>query len=120
MASSKKRGIDSATARLLAPKHRPSDPEDDPYAELRDSEVDDIEQGIREEAAALHAGFRKRNDQENDRFRRATDSEHWIAICFVTREHKEAFLRGVGGPDLGDKYIDGHEWAKRLGIELTP
>lgn len=104
-------------SRFLAPENRPSDPEPNPLDKLGDP-TDDLEQDSRDELDAVAAGFRDRMKREGDRFRRATDSEHWFAVCFVDRAAKEAFLRQLGGPDLGDKYVDGHELAKRLGYTL--
>lgn len=91
----------------------PSDPEDDPFATLGDP-TGDLEQDCADEAAALTAAFRSRTQQENDRFRRATDSEYWIAVCFTSRDDKEAFLTEFGLTDLGDKYLDGTKLAERL------
>lgn len=33
----------------------------------------------------LGAAFRARREQETARFRNATDSEYWVALCFETR-----------------------------------
>lgn len=109
---------DPRLASLLAAKHRPSDPEPDPLEHLRGQTSGSLEHDCAEETSALLAGFKDRKRRENDRFRRATDTEHWVAVCFDSREAKEAFLAAAGGLDLGDKYIDGHEFAKRLGYEL--
>ena len=44
------------------------------------------------------------------------DYEFWVAVCFQSREQKEAFLKAIKEPR--DKYIDGRKLAKRMGIEL--
>lgn len=49
----------------------------------------------------------------------ATDSEHWFAVNFETREQKEAFLRALGLFDEADKYLDGLAAAKILEGLLT-
>ena len=46
------------------------------------------------------------------------DSPHWFVAYFPNREDKEAFLTAAGLDVLGDKYIDGHQAARILGIEL--
>lgn len=46
------------------------------------------------------------------------DSEFWIAVCFQSREQKEAFLRALNLLDHGDKYLDGYVVAEKLGVEL--
>lgn len=66
----------------------------------------------------LHASFRKRAEMENDRFQNTTDSEYWFAVCFQTREQKDAFLRAMNLFLIGDKYLDGLEVAKQLGIDI--
>jgi hypothetical protein len=71
------------------------------------------------EASQVLTGFRERAKRENDRFVDATDSEFWVAICFQTRDQKEEFLRKAHLIDLGDKYLDGMDVAKALGIKLT-
>ena len=67
---------------------------------------------------AVQQGFRNRAKQESDRFALATDSEYWAAICFQTREQKEAFLSALKLLEFGDKYLDGRLVAERLGIKL--
>ena len=39
-------------------------------------------------------------------------------MCFQTREQKEAFLRAMNLFLIGDKYLDGVEVAKQLGINI--
>lgn len=67
---------------------------------------------------AVQQGFRNRAKQESDRFVLATDSEYWAAICFQTREQKEAFLSALKLLEFGDKYLDGRLVAERLGVKL--
>lgn len=102
--------------KMLAAKHRASDPEPDPLEHLRGQTTGSLETDCAEETSALLAGFKDRAKRENDRFRRATDTEHWIAVCFDSRAAKEAFLQACGGADLGDKYLDGHQLGQRLGL----
>ncbi len=66
----------------------------------------------------LQSAFSARRQEEADRFADATDSEYWFAVCFRSREHKEAFLEALDLLDIGDKYLDGHEVAKRLKVKL--
>ncbi|MCK7676346.1 hypothetical protein [Corynebacterium pygosceleis] len=72
------------------------------------------------EFSALQSEFADRAKKERKRFQDATDSEFWFAVCFKTRDEKEAFLRALGvKPKLmGDKYLDGVQLAKLMGIEL--
>ena len=68
------------------------------------------------------AAFKARAQAEADRFELATDSEFWVAIGFQSRRQKEQFLQALrdklGLKDDGDKYLDGWEVAKALGITL--
>lgn len=66
------------------------------------------EEDAEAELDALQLAYRERNAKENDRFLAATDSEFWIALCFLSREDKEAFLKKYRIIHLGDKYLDGH------------
>lgn len=66
----------------------------------------------------LQAGFRKRAKDEGKRFEQATDTEYWACLCFQTREQKEAFLKALNLLAIGDKYLDGQEVARVLGVEL--
>ena len=67
---------------------------------------------------AVQAGFRKRAADESNRFALATDTEYWACLCFQTREQKEAFLAALDLLKFGDKYLDGQEVAKQLGVAL--
>lgn len=69
---------------------------------------------------AVQAGFRVRAADESRRFALATDSEFWSALCFQTREQRDAFLAAIGALDLviDARYIDGCELAKRMGVTL--
>jgi hypothetical protein len=46
------------------------------------------------------------------------DSPHWIAVHWPSRDDKEAFLGDTGWDVLGDKYLDGHQAARILHIEM--
>jgi hypothetical protein len=60
---------------------------------------------------------RKKATQE--RFRTATDPEFYLCVCFQSREQKEEFLRLISWDDLGDKYLNGLEIARRLNVPIT-
>lgn len=87
-------------------------PEPDPLADV--DYTGDIETDALAELDALDAAFRDRRRREDRRFKQATDSEFWIALCFPSREDKERFLRKHGLIDLGDKYLDGRAVDARL------
>lgn len=66
----------------------------------------------------VQASFRERIKTENSRFQNTTDSEYWFAMCFQSREQKDAFLRAMNLFLIGDKYLNGVEVAKQLGIDI--
>ena len=89
------------------------DDDDPPVGATGNAEVDS-----QQELSAVLSGFKGRAQVENQRFLDATDSEYWFAVCFQTREQKEEFLEKLKLMEIGDKYLDGMEVAKALGIEL--
>ena len=62
--------------------------------------------------------FQDRAKVEAKRFEKATDTEYWFCCYFQTREEKEAFLKAAKLFEHGDKYLDGHFVAKKLGIQF--
>lgn len=60
---------------------------------------------------------RKKATQE--RFRVATDTDFYFSLVFQSREQKDEFLRLIQWDDLGDKYLNGLEVARRLNVPLT-
>lgn len=77
-----------------------------------------VETDAATELAAIESAFIDRRNTEDARFKNATDSEYWFAVCFKTRAHKDAFLEAVNAVRLGDKYLDGHALARLLGVPL--
>lgn len=88
------------------------DPVPDPLGEVEYS--GNLAQDAAAELTALEQGYRDRAKQESNRFRDATDSEYWFAVCFKTRAEKEAFLSKYKLDQLGDKYLDGKKVGKIL------
>lgn len=88
----------------------------DPLADVE--YTGDLAEDATRELSAMEDAYRDRAKAEADRFRDATDSEYWVAVCFKTREDKERFLAAAGLLPLGDKYLDGHALARKLGIDM--
>lgn len=77
------------------------------------------EDSASELTALKDQGFDQRRRNEANRFKQATDSEFWFAVCFESREQKETFLAALpNAKRLGDKYIDGKALATSMGISL--
>ena len=70
------------------------------------------------ELTALQQGMKDRKAAESRRFRRATDSEYWVAMAFASREEKEEFLAKWKLRRLGDKFLDGRAVDKTLSTIL--
>lgn len=92
---------------------------DDPLAEVE--YTDDLGEDCAREFTALEKGFAERAGKEKARFQNVTDSEYWFATCFRTREDKEKFLKAlrVHKNVMGDKYLDGYQLAKILGVDMS-
>lgn len=93
-----------------------AEPEPDPLADVE--YTGDLATDSEAELDALAKGFRERTKREDERFRLATDSEYWFAVCFKTREDKDAFLAAARLMAIGDKYLDGYAVARTLGIPM--
>lgn len=108
-------GQQSGTSGLFGGSAEPED--DDP-----DVEGEGIEGRATRVLSEAEQAFRERAQREADRFELATDSEYWAALCFQSRRQKEQFLQALrdrlGLRDDGDKYLDGWEVAKAMGITL--
>lgn len=65
--------------------------------------------------------FREARKHEQDRRNQLNDSEYWFAVYFPTREMKDEFLRKTDILSMldADKYVDGEELAKLIGVKLT-
>ena len=73
-----------------------------------------------QELNSVQIAFRKRLVDEKAEVALATDSEYWFCVCFQSREQKEHLLSQLKLIDIGigNRYIDGAEVAKRLGVDL--
>ncbi|MCL2089858.1 MAG: hypothetical protein FWH11_01305 [Micrococcales bacterium] len=84
----------------------------DPLADVEYG--DDLAADSAAELTAMEQAYRDRAKTEETRFRAATDSEFWFAVCFASRAEKDAFLAETGAGALGDKYLDGRALADLL------
>lgn len=95
----------------------------DDFGGLSDEEEQDdgktTEEGTKEDIAKVKSAFQQRSEAEQKRFELATDSEYWLCVCFQSRDQKEEFLQASGLEPLGDKYLDGWEVAKKLGVKIA-
>ena len=89
------------------------------YVEMPDG-VGDAEADAQKDLGELESGFRRRAADESRRFALVTDTEYWGAICFETREQRDAFFAALGVAGFGNRgrYFDGNAIADKLGIAL--
>ncbi|MEV8373000.1 hypothetical protein AB0P21_09700 [Kribbella sp. NPDC056861] len=80
--------------------------------------IADLEADAAAELDAVAQGFRDRKDREAERMELATNSDYWLCVCFATQAQRDAFLAAINWRDLGTRYLDGREIARRQGIEL--
>lgn len=102
-------------ANLLRKATAPA-PLPDPLASV-DYTGDLAEDGARE-LSALDKAFKENAKDEKRKHQKVIDTEYWVALCFESREQKEAFLQAVNLFAQGDKYLDGRLFAKRCNIAL--
>ena len=70
----------------------------------------------------VEQAFKDRAQAEEKRVLEAVDSEYWICLVFQTRGQKDEFLKACGADMsvMGDKYIEGPDFAKLIGRPVTP
>jgi hypothetical protein len=69
--------------------------------------------------SATLQSFKDRVQKEQKRFEKATDTEYWFCVYFQSRDEKESFLKNAGLLEAGDKYLDGWDVSKKLGIAIN-
>ena len=77
----------------------------------------DHEQAVDEAITELQQAFRDRNEKEQSRFKDVCDSNYYFVVCFSNRPQMEEFCKKVG-LDSDEIYIDGREFAKKIGKAL--
>lgn len=107
-------GGPTSQADLLAQLN--AEPEPDPLSGIE--YTGDLATDSTAELDELARGFRERTAREDERFRLATDSEYWFALCFKSRQEKDAFLKAARLFHIGDKYLDGLAAAAVLGVAM--
>lgn len=79
-----------------------------------------LERDAAAELDAVAQGFRDRKAKEAERMELATNSDYWFCVCFATLAQRDAFLAATGWRDLGLRYLDGRDVARRMGHDLPP
>jgi hypothetical protein len=92
--------------------------DDNPLDGLPDT--GDVQKNADQEMSAVEQEIERNRAASEERFRVAADPEFFFCVCFQSRDQKEEFLKNIGWLDeLGDKYLNGLEVARRLEIPVT-
>lgn len=81
-------------------------------------DTDDSEKDCKAMTSVASQAFKAKAKNEAKIFKDNTDTEYWFAVCFQSREQKDAFLEALDLKNHGDKYLDGQFVAKKLGVTL--
>ena len=74
-----------------------------------------------EEISETLSAFKSRAKDEESKKSNNTNSDFWFAVYFADEGQRNEFLKKINSMGLlNDQYINGEEFAKKLGIELTP
>lgn len=97
------------------------EPEPGPLDDIEGESMEENAELTLEMAKAILVNKTQREGQQKA-IELANETEYWFAVYFQTVEQKNAFLTGIKytGEKVGDKYIDGQDLAKHLGVELPP
>ena len=94
------------------------DGDDNPLADLE--MVGDLQEDADAGMSEALRQIIERKKATQERFRVATDPEFFFCVCFQSRDQKDEFLRLAKWADLGDKYINGLEVARRMAVPIIP
>lgn len=75
---------------------------------------------ITEDQSEIESATKSAFKAEANKLADVLDSEFYICLCFDSRAAKEQFLSQTKIAKTDDRFVDGHEIAKRLGVELPP
>ncbi|MER6809967.1 hypothetical protein ABT299_11860 [Spirillospora sp. NPDC000708] len=106
-----RRRLEAMAGRGIKPGEPPPEapPDDTDKPRLRPGDED-----VSPEELEKRLGFRERARREDERFRRATDSEYWLALCFRAPEDPARFCKAARITPHGH-YVHGPELAAAVG-----
>lgn len=81
--------------------------------------LDGIQENVDQEMSAILKAIIERKRAQAERFRITDDPEYFLCLCFQSRDQKNEFIMASGWGDLGEKYINGLEVARRLGVSVN-
>jgi hypothetical protein len=82
--------------------------------------VESFEHATKEEIEGTVSLFKQRSKDESNLKEKNTSTEFWFAVYFADEEQRNEFLEKAGLlKKMEDQYINGEDFAKAMGIELT-
>jgi hypothetical protein len=90
--------------------------EDVPYEEL----ANDLEASADAEMSEMLRQIKERRQADRDRFRVARDPDYFVVLCFQSRDQRNEFLAKSEWGQEDEKYLNGLEVCRRLGIDVVP
>ena len=90
------------------------------YVDLPDS-TGNAEADSAADLQAVESGFNKRRADDEARFAKAVDSGFYAALCFRTREQRDAFMSNLGilhQAHIATHFFDGVLVARHMGMQL--
>lgn len=73
----------------------------------------------REVSEALRAVLEERRERR-DEFRIATDTQYYVVLCFQCEDQKKEFLTAMGWLRWGERFLNGLDCARSLGVDISP
>ncbi len=92
--------------------------EGDPLEDVEYS--DDLEASADSEMSEILRQIKERRQADRDRFRVARDPDYFVVLCFQSRDQRNEFLAKSEWGQRDEKYLNGLEICRRLGIDVQP
>jgi hypothetical protein len=81
--------------------------------------VGELQADANSEVSDILKAIIERRKAQNERFRITSDPEYFFCVCFQSRDQKDEFLKATHWDDLGNKFINGLEVARRMNVPVT-
>ena len=93
--------------------------EGDPLGKVEYS-AGDVEGNATKEMSEILKQLTERRKAQRDLFRVARDPDYFICLCFQSHEQRNEFLAKSGWGEADERYINGLQVCRLLGIDVQP
>lgn len=107
-------------------RHKPTDPDFDTFLDFTDNPLDgvetnqnDIQESADQEVSAVAQEIARNRKAYEDHFRVSGDPDFYICVVFQSHDQKDEFLRNGKFEDLGERFINGLEFSRRIGVKVN-